>query len=42
MLLTTIFYHVDNFYNALDKHLFHKNSSIGRPSSMSRSEILTI
>jgi hypothetical protein len=42
MLLTTIFYHVDNFCNELDKHLLQENSSIGRPASMSRSEILTI
>ena len=44
MLLTTIFYHVDNFCKEIEKHLIDKEtkSRPGRPNSMSTSEILTI
>lgn len=42
LLLTTIFCHVDDFCNELNKHLFENTSKRGRPSNMTRSEILTI
>ena len=42
MLLTTIFCQVDDFCNELNKHLLQDASNRGRPSAMTRSEILTI
>ena len=44
MLLTTIFYHVDNFCNEIEKHaaLESGTNKGGRPRSMHLSEILTI
>lgn len=42
MLLTIIFCHVDDFCNELNKHLLQDASGRGRPSNMTRSEILTI
>jgi len=44
MLLTAIFYHVDDFCKEIKKHLVERNRTkhVGRPASMSTSEILTI
>jgi len=42
LLLTTIFCQVDDFCNELNKHLLQDASNRGRPSTMTRSEILTI
>jgi len=42
MLLTIIFCYIDDFCNELDKYLLQDTSNRGRPSTMTRSEILTI
>ena len=44
MLLTTIFYHVDNFCNEIEKHMSLESATNkgGRPRTMRQSEILTI
>ena len=44
MLLTTIFYHVDNFCNEIERHLLQEcdKKQGGRPQLMHLSEILTI
>lgn len=47
MLLTTIFYHVDNFCKYLDdflqkKCIEKKNTKVGRKRKMSKSEVMTI
>jgi hypothetical protein len=42
LLLTTIFCHIDDFCNELNKHVLEDASNRGRPSTMTRSEILTI
>jgi hypothetical protein len=41
-LLTTIFYHADNFCNEINKNTLQDTPMRWRPGSMNRSEILTI